>query len=242
MSVIFRFLFTVFVAFLIVIAFCVHYVIDMTILRFRKTRCADNYWLGALFLKWAFQLCGLQLTVKGLENIPKSGPVIVVSNHQSALDILLHQITNSRQITFIFKRELFKVPLLGHAMKIQNHIPVDRQNRKTAIEALKALEAPLSKGLMMVFFAEGTRTPDGQIYPFKRGAFQLAVRTGATVVPCAIKGAFEILPKHRSLASPGHVSLEFAPPVAVDKLEDEDAIREAAKLLQYRCEETVKAL
>ncbi len=243
MSLIYRSFFSFFVCVLVVLSFAVHFVIDVTILRFRKSRCADNYWLGALFLEWTFRLCGLKLIVKGLEYIPKSGPVIIVCNHQSILDILIHQMTCPRQITFIFKRELFKVPLLGHAMKIQQHIPVDRQNRKTAIETLTSLEPPLSRGLLMVFFAEGTRTSDGQLQPFKRGAFQLAVRTGATVVPCLIEGAFQILPKHRLLASPGEVCLQFAPPIAVVKLEeDDDEIRLAAKALQKQCEDDVVAM
>ncbi len=242
MSLVFRIFFTFFVMSLVVASFVIHYVIDQTILRFRKSRSADNYWLGALFLGWAFRLCGLKLTVTGVENIPKSGPVIIVSNHQSALDILIHQITCPRKITFIFKRELYQVPLLGHAMRVQQHIPVDRQNRKTAIDTLKSLEAPLAKGLSMVFFAEGTRTLDGRLQPFKRGAFQLAVRTGATVVPCRIKGAFEILPKHRYLASSGEVLIHFGAAISVHKLEEDDEIRTAARALQETCEVAIGAL
>jgi 1-acyl-sn-glycerol-3-phosphate acyltransferase len=216
-------------------AFLIHFCVDQTVLRFRATRSADNYFLGAWLLKWGLAVCGIRISVSGLPHVPVSGPVIVVCNHQSSLDIILLQMMCPRQITFIFKRELFKVPLLGHAMKIQRHIPVDRQDAKSAMAMLESLETPLMAGKLMVFFPEGTRTQDGQIQPFKRGAFQLAVKSGATVVPCVLKGAFEVLPKHRVLASPGRVTLSFLPPISVPRLTTAEEVKGASKDLQARC-------
>lgn len=137
---------------------------------------------------------GVRHRVIGLENIPGAN-CIFVCNHQSHFDALLLFHYLPKHARFVAKAELFKIPIFGHALKATGMIRVERtggdKDRETINDAVSAVRERVS----VIFFPEGTRSEDGTLKPFKKGAALLAIQAGAPVVPIAVAGTKEILPK-----------------------------------------------
>ena len=151
-----------------------------------------RYWSKAIL--WAG---GVPVYVEGVENIPDNQPEIIVANHVSWLDIPALATTIPKRTRFIAKKELERIPIFGRAWKTAGHISIDRQDRASAVESLERAGAALrSDNSSVIIFAEGTRSPDGTLQPFKKGAFMLALHTGVNIVPTAIVGSYEAMPKH----------------------------------------------
>ena len=136
------------------------------------------------------------LKVEGLENIRAGQHYVIVANHQSLLDILLVLAALPVHYKFMAKKELFVWPFIGWHMSLTGYIPIDRadpEGRKTAfLKAQKALE----RGVSVLFFPEGTRSPDGEIHHFKMGAFKAAKEAGVPLLPVVIDGTWDAVPKH----------------------------------------------
>lgn len=239
---IFSALYSAYFIFIFVMTFVIHYILDTLLLQFLKDRNAENYWWAARFLKAGVFLTGLKIKIDGLENVPKSGPLIMVCNHQSLLDILIVFITSPRRLTFILKKELTKVWFLGHDIRMQQHIQVDRSDAKGAAKILADLETELYDDRTLFFFPEGTRSLDGKIAPYKRGAFQIAVKTGTTIQPLAVDGAIDVLSKKSLWVSPGTITMRFAEPIKVEKQTDDVAVKKASKVLTQQVQEITESL
>lgn len=149
-------------------------------------------------------LAGLKLEVKGRENIPHKGPVIYVSNHQSNFDIPIFYAGLAVQFRWMAKQELFRVPLFGLAMKRCGYIPIDRSDRRKAMHSLNLAAEKIKAGTSVILFPEGTRTPDGRVQEFKKGALVIAAKAGVPVVPVAISGSYQVQPK-------GHWTVHHSP-------------------------------
>ncbi len=156
---------------------------------------------------------GLKITVKGRENIPANTPAIYVSNHQSNFDIPIIYSSLPIQFSWLAKQELFKVPLFGAAMKAVGCIPIDRSNRREMMKSINAASRQIKDGTSVIIFPEGTRSPDGKLQEFKKGALLIAVKAKVPVIPIAIQGSYERLPKDQFKVSSGSVSIEFLPPI-----------------------------
>ena len=181
------------------------------------------------FLKSAFWIGRTPLLVRGAENIPKEGTFILVANHQSYADIPIFLCAIPRKFSFLAKRELLNVPILGWDLKSQGHVPVDRGNPKTSVKELQRLEQELNQGRSLLFFPEGTRSPDGVVAPFKKGAFLLAVRTGVQVIPCRVEGSIDVWRKNSLLIGPAKMTVTIFPPIQVqksDKAHEKEAIEQ----------------
>jgi len=128
-------------------------------------------------------------------------PYVVVSNHQSAADIpfLSHL---PWEMKWMAKRELFRIPFTGWMLRLVGDIPVDRKNPRSAVTALRRAHWYLQHGCSVMVFPEGTRSPDGEVHDFARGAFQLAVDAGVPILPIAIDGSFDCLPRQTWKFSP----------------------------------------
>src|SRR5271169_5888054 len=111
------------------------------------------------------------------------------------------------------KKELFKVPILGRAMRMGSLVPVDRGNRDAGIDAVRAAKSVVEQGLNMTIYVEGKRSFDGKLLPFKKGPFYLAMECGVPVVPITIVGTFYAMPKARFAIKPGLVRVIFHPPI-----------------------------
>ncbi|MDD2501921.1 MAG: lysophospholipid acyltransferase family protein, partial [Geobacter sp.] len=138
-------------------------------------------------------LAGINVSVSGTELLP-DGPIIVMSNHASNFDILTMQGYFPRPLSWIAKKELFSIPVFGWSMRRGGYIALDRGDGRKALKSMDEAAQQIRSGTSVTIFPEGTRTRDGQLLPFKRGGFLLAVRAGVPVVPVSITGSFAINP------------------------------------------------
>ncbi len=143
------------------------------------------------------KVSGITLKVEGLENVDFSRRYIYVSNHASQFDIPAVIAGIPDQIRIVYKKELEKIPLFGWGLRFPKvYIGIDRGKGMDAIQSLEAAAEKIRNGASVLLFAEGTRSPDGNLQTFKRGAFNLAVNAGVSVVPLTINGSYNILPKN----------------------------------------------
>ncbi len=175
------------------------------------------YKMGRIWSKMVLTVCGIKVETrsKARENIQP--PVVFACNHASQMDILALYIALPVPFRFLVKKELFKVPLLGYAMKKAGYIPIDRKNSRAAVKSMKEAAQRLKRGASIVIFPEGTRSVDGRLQPFKEGGFMLAVRSGCPVVPVAIKGSHDVMPKGALLARPGRIVVNVGEPILVEE-------------------------
>ena len=142
-------------------------------------------------------VCMCDYRVVGRENMPSSGPVLVLSNHQSTLDPLLVGLMFDRQLQYLAKKSLFHNPVLRFIIESVGTIPIDRD--RGGLEGLRTIIGRLKEGRAVVLFPEGTRSRDGQLLPVKAGFIAAARRSRATLVPVAIVGAHEVMRQGRWL-------------------------------------------
>ncbi len=183
-------------------------------------RAAHNF--GIFWGKSCLWLAGLTLRIRGTENLPGEGPAIYASNHQSNFDIPILYAGLPIQFRWLAKHELFKIPLFGAAMKHSGYIPIDRSDRRKAMESLDMAARKIKDGTSVIIFPEGTRTPDGMVQPFKKGALLLAAKAKVPVVPITIKGSFEVQSKNSLKIKPGPLELIISPPIATEDMKSRD--------------------
>lgn len=138
---------------------------------------------------------------------------LFLANHQSYFDIPVLLATLPGQVRFAAKKNLFQIPIFGWSIRAAGFIPVDRENRRQALEVYAAASARLKAGTSVLFFPEGTRSPDGRIHDFQRGGFLVAQKAGAAIVPVGVSGTFDLLPRHRFSIQPGPVRVRIGAPI-----------------------------
>jgi 1-acyl-sn-glycerol-3-phosphate acyltransferase len=151
-----------------------------------------------------------------------SRPHLFVANHKSLADVFLLAML-PWEMKFLSKESVFKIPLLGWQMRVSRDIPIERGNKESAKRAMEAMRDRLVRGSSVIVFPEGTRSPDGSIAPFREGAFRLAIELGVDVVPLAVAGTENTLPKHSLVFRPTSASVTALPPVPVAGLTAADA-------------------
>ena len=158
---------------------------------------------------------GVTLTVEGLENIPKEGPCVFVGNHRSYYDIPLLLASLDKPHGILAKEELGKIPLLNRWMKLLGCVFVQRDDLRASVRALNDATAIVESGRSFVIFPEGTRYKgeEGGVGEFKSGAFRIAVKTGAPVVPVAMTGARALFENNGNRCHPGRVHICILPPI-----------------------------
>lgn len=166
---------------------------------------------------WAKLTTMLYYPVKitGLENLPgPNEPAVFVSNHESFLDIytLFHL---DRDFKFISKTSNFLIPIIGWSMFLTGHVMINRVDRRSQLECLKECGKLLQNGASVLFFPEGTRSKDGKMHAFKKGAFSVAAKAKVPVVPITLKGTGSLMPNAREyLLYPGRVEVVIHPVVS----------------------------
>ncbi len=170
------------------------------------------------FSRVAFKLLGMKIEIHGLEHIPRDEPVIFISNHQSMMDIKLSLACIPINISFISKDTIFYVPILGAYMRASGHIPIQRGEDRRAYETLLTAVKKLTAKKSLVIFPEGTRSEDGQLGAFKRGISLIVLKSGRRVVPMAICGSNQFMPKRGWLSRPEkrYVKMNFGKPLSFD--------------------------
>ena len=161
------------------------------------------------------KVTGVTLTVEGLENIPKEGPCVFVGNHRSYYDIPLLLASLDKPHGILAKEELGKIPLLNRWMKLLGCVFVQRDDLRASVRALNDATAIVESGRSFVIFPEGTRYKgeEGGAGEFKNGAFRIAVKTGAPVVPVALTGARALFENNGNRCHPGRVHICILPPI-----------------------------
>jgi 1-acyl-sn-glycerol-3-phosphate acyltransferase len=178
---------------------------------------------------------GIRVRVVGIENVPVGESCIFLSNHVSNLDppVLLPVLPGMSSV--FLKKSLMKIPLLGTAMRMGKFVPVSRGHSKE--EAQKSVEAAaeaLKSGLNIFIFPEGTRSPDGNLLPFKKGAFFLAAETGAPMVPIVISGTAQMMKKGSSKVYPGEAVVRFLPVIRPGDFETKEELMEEVRAAMER--------
>ena len=188
---------------------------------FRRA-CRCGHWARG----WAatiLRAAGVTVTSTGLERIDPDHSQIVVCNHQSWFDVLALFAAFPLSLRFVAKGELRSVPVFGRAIQQCGHIVIDRRNRRGAIESLRRAAQQLrERALHVVLFAEGTRSPTGELQPFKKGAFVLAIETRTPILPVSVTGSRAVMAKHGYRIRQGAIEVRVGEPIAVDDFEIAD--------------------
>lgn len=189
------------------------------------------YRVGIWIVRTGMRLSGVQARIVGEERLDPSTSYVFMSNHVSNLDPPLLLPAIPRRSSVLVKRELFRIPVLGRAMRLAQLVAVDRSNREAAIASVRAAAQVLRRGLNMTVFPEGTRSPDGRLLPLKKGPFYLAQEADAPIVPVTILGTEQILPKGKFLLRRGPATIVFHAPISPARFTDQKdliaAVRDA---------------
>jgi 1-acyl-sn-glycerol-3-phosphate acyltransferase len=210
------------------------------ILRIRHRPGGVYDWSGTDWARDILSAAGTPVVAEGLELVPRGQPVLYASNHSSMFDIWALFATLPGSVRFVAKRELFKIPLLGGAMRAAGHIPIDRAARKKAFEAYDEAARTIRRGSSAVVFPEGTRSPTGELLPFKNAPFALAIAAQVPVVPVYVHHTFEILPKGAKRLRPRPIRLLVGRPIPTagmgpdDRERLRDEVRAAIVALQSK--------
>ena len=173
-------------------------------------------WLWSKCILWTF---GIKINVKGLENIDFTKPYIFVSNHASMADIPTVMVALKGKVNIVFKKELTWVPIWGWALRFGPFIMIDRSNPRDAMASIERAVQTIRSGQSVILFPEGTRTNNGKLQPFKRGAFTLAAKSGVPVVPMTINNTYGIMPKGTFSVKKADISVILEKPILTVGLE-----------------------
>lgn len=195
------------------------------------------FWKNAEFVHkvqqfWSrsfFWLMFLPVSVDGQEHIVPGQSYVFVANHQSMFDVWLVYGWLPVIFKWLMKAELRKVPFVGTGCKAAGHIFIDRRNTKAAMESLKEVEKQLVNGVCTVIFPEGTRSLNGEVGRFKRGAFQIALDLGLPIIPLSLDGCYEVLPKGKPFVYRAPVHMHIGEPIDLKQFSDPNEAIEAVR-------------
>ena len=165
-----------------------------------------------------FYLNGIPLRVEGRENLKEGGAYILTSNHASLLDIPAIVAVVPLPVRFIAKSSLIWFPIFGWFLYFAGHVLIDRDSAVSAVKSLKKASRLMKNGISVVVFPEGTRSSDGDVKEFKRGAFLLALQSRAPIVPISISGTYEMLPRTGWCLFSGTIDVKIGLPIPTEGL------------------------
>ena len=164
--------------------------------------------------------CGVRWQVEGTENLI-DGPAVVLAKHQSAWETLFLPSHLPREVCFVYKRELHRIPFFGWGLALLRMIPIDRAKGKEAFEQVVQIgQKRLDEGRWPILFPEGTRIAPGKMGRFKMGGALLAIRTNSPIIPIA-HNAGECWPRHAFTKKPGLITVRIGPPISTKGLTPE---------------------
>ena len=174
-------------------------------------------------------LAGVRVQTIGLEQLDSSRTYIFMANHVSNIDPPLLAPRIPGRTSIMAKQELFKIPILGKAMRMASLIPVNRGDRDAGIAAVRAATEVVKQGIHMMIYVEGHRSFDGKLLPFKKGPFYLAEEVRVPVVPITISGTHYVMPKRRFSIKPGVVTLTFHKPIEPSEFGSREELTEKVR-------------
>jgi 1-acyl-sn-glycerol-3-phosphate acyltransferase len=182
-------------------------------------------WAYSMVAAWCRALTTLfrvRYTIRGLENLPRSGSYVIIANHRSHLDGPTLILALPHRFFFVIKRELARMPLWGQAVVRLGYIPIDRGRSEQARAQMQQAVATVRRGRRILVFAEGTRSRSESMLPFKKGGFHLAVDAQVPIVPIAINHSRAVLPKGAFCPVPGVIEYVVGEPIPTAGLDKSD--------------------
>ena len=204
------------------ILFCLVGILPAT---FDKSGRIMHFYIAVPWAKTILRVCGIKVRTKGLENVDPSVPRVYMINHQSYFDILATLACLPVDFKFIMKQELMRIPLLGIAMRRAGYIGIERGDPRKAVRSMNEAAARIKKGASVVIYPEGTRSVDGKIQEFKRGGFNLALKSGCDIVPVTISNSYLIVPKGSLKINKGSFDFHIGEPIPVNNYTRKNVIQ-----------------
>jgi len=174
------------------------------------------YWAGVKGVMFFVRAVGVKVRVRGVERIPP-GVCLFAANHTSSADAPAVVGAIPRRIAVLLKQSLFKWPIVGQAFRSAHFIPVNRSAHESAVASVERATEAMRAGQSFLIYPEGTRSPDGRLQGFKKGAVVMAIKAGVPIVPIACSGAQKIMGKRSMVIRPGEIVVEFLEPIDASK-------------------------
>ncbi len=175
-----------------------------------------GYYPGRIWSRLFCALLLIRIEVEGREYIDRGTSYVFVANHQGAFDIFLIYGYLGHNFKWMMKRSIQRIPFVGRACKAAGFIFVDKKSKIGVKQTMQVAERTLKQGMSLVIFPEGSRTYDGKLQPFKKGAYAMAVDLSLPVVPLTINGSFEVMPRTSYSIHPAKMRLTIHPPIHPD--------------------------
>jgi 1-acyl-sn-glycerol-3-phosphate acyltransferase len=201
-----------------------------------------SYRVCQLWARSILGLYGVRVSTRRLVPLDPSRACVFMSNHRSQFDILAVVAALSEfQLRWVAKMELTRVPVFGWALKHTGHVIIDRRDHAQAIASLRAARTKMAAGVSVVIFPEGTRSAGHQaLLPFKKGGFMMAIETGFPIVPIAVRGSREILPRGSWQPASGEIEVVVGPPIAVEGLSRDELLERVRTFMLDQLDDRVE--
>jgi 1-acyl-sn-glycerol-3-phosphate acyltransferase len=186
------------------------------------------YWAGINGVMFFMRLAGVRVRVAGTERIPH-GTCLFAANHTSSIDAPAIVSAIPRRIAILLKESIFRWPVVGRSFLAARFIPVDRKSRESAMASIDKATVAMRNGQSFLIYPEGTRSPDGRLQAFKKGAVTMAINAGVYIVPVACSNAHRLMQKKSLKIEPGEILVEFLDAIDASKysLADRDLLNNA---------------
>lgn len=188
------------------------------------------YWAGIKGVMFFVRAVGVRVQVRGRERIPPS-VCLFVANHTSSADAPAVVGAIPRRIAVLLKESLFRWPIVGQAFWSAHFIPVNRKEHESAVASVEKAAEAMRAGQSFLIYPEGTRSPDGRLQRFKKGAVVMAIKAGVPIVPMVCSGAHKIMQKRSLVIHPGDIQVEFLEPIDASKysMEERDILNDRVR-------------
>jgi 1-acyl-sn-glycerol-3-phosphate acyltransferase len=194
-------------------------------------------WTGLLYIfghggvYLGLWLCGIRFKVAGTDNLSLDRAAVYCSNHESNVDPPILFTALHPRMHILYKHEIDQIPVLARAFRMGGFIPIDRRNKESAMRSIEKGAKSIRDGSSFLIFPEGTRSRSGQMLPFKKGGFVMAIKAGAPIVPIAISGGRDAMQRGSSIIKPVRISIRVGQPVetAGVSLDDRDLLIETVR-------------
>ncbi len=189
----------------------------------------SNFWIH----HWASAvrfITGMKISIEGNEHLRTDKPCVLISNHQSLMDIIVLFSISSMNLRMILKKELLYLPIFGWALWWTRFISIDRSSRRKSIQSINKGARKIKKGTSVLLFPEGTRSDDGELQPFQAGSFIMAIKSQVPIIPITISGTINVVHKNTPLKFNYNkeVKVIISPPIDTSnyKLDERDQLKE----------------
>ena len=172
-----------------------------------------QHWFAVHWARMILTTAGVRVGVEGAEHIDPTQPAVYTANHLSALDIAVLYSCLPGQFRIMAKRELFSYPFMGWHLTRSGQIPIDHGDARASLRSLNSASESLRHGMPLAIFPEGGRSRDGHLQPFMAGAFYMAIKAQAPVIPIVFVGNYELLPMNSFHLRPGRVQMIIGEPI-----------------------------